>query len=153
MFELRTEETQFLEALNNNKVRFMIVGLTAAVLQNAHVVTQDIDLWIENLGSKEFSSAVKACNGFYIPPGIVGINPPMLGPESLKIFDLVTTMTGLETFDIEYQAAILITINRVDVRILPLQRIIASKQAANREKDQASLPALRAALDTSKNLI
>ena len=126
MFELRIEETKFLEALNIHKVRFMIVGLTAAVLQNAHVVTQDIDLWIENLGSDEFSSAVKASSGFYIPPGIAGMNPPMLGPENLKIFDLVTTMTGLETFDIEYQAAIAITINGVAVRILPLQRIIAS---------------------------
>jgi hypothetical protein len=38
------------------------------------------------------------------------------------------------------------TIEDVDVKVLPLPRIIASKRAANRPKDQAVLPALEAAL-------
>ena len=38
------KEGRFLKELAKNKVRFMIVGLSAAALQGAPVVTQDIDL-------------------------------------------------------------------------------------------------------------
>lgn len=146
MFELSYYEKKFFQALNSFQVRFLIVGLTSAVLQNAHVVTQDIDLWIENLGSDAFKKAVSSVGGFYIPPATVGLNPPMLGPDILKIFDLVTHMHGLNDFDKEFDQSKIVTISGISVHILPLERIIASKEAANREKDKISLPALRAAL-------
>ena len=43
-------ELRLLQVLLKRKVRFMIVGLSAATLQGAPVVTQDVDLWFENLG-------------------------------------------------------------------------------------------------------
>ena len=61
-------------------------------------------------------------------------------------FDVVLTMTGLGSFDDEYPHAKALEIDGVAVRVLPLPRIIASKRAANRPKDQAALPALEAAL-------
>lgn len=150
MFELTKEEKLFLLSLNEHHVRFMIVGLTAAVLQSAHVVTQDIDLWVENLGSDEFVKAVNKVGGFYIPPGIVAQNPPTLGPGSLKIFDLVTHMHGLESFDKEFRSARTVEVSGIKLCILPLERIIHSKETANREKDKISLPALKATLATLK---
>jgi predicted nucleotidyltransferase len=146
-YKLSVEEKAFLDALNSHGVRYMIVGLTSAVLQNSHVVTQDIDLWIDGLGSKEFLAAIKECGAFYVSPGLVGFNPPMLGPKSLDIFDLVTNMHGLDSFDVEYAAAVEAEISGVKVKLLPLKRVIASKEAANREKDRAVLPALKATLD------
>lgn len=143
---LTSEEIAFLKALIDHKVRYLIVGLTSAVLQNSHVVTQDIDLWIEELGSEKFLSAIKSCNGFYVAPGVAGINPPMLGPKSLSIFDLVTQLDGLDTFDKEYKNAIEIDLSGLKVKLLPLERIILSKETANREKDKASLPALKTTL-------
>ena len=41
-------ELRLLGVLLRRKVRFMIVGLSAATLQGAPVVTQDVDLWFEN---------------------------------------------------------------------------------------------------------
>jgi hypothetical protein len=46
---LSESELRFLGALVRRKVRFMVVGLSAAALQGAPVVTEDIDLWFENL--------------------------------------------------------------------------------------------------------
>ena len=143
---LSSEERAFLQALVQHKVRFMIVGLTSAVLQGAHAVTQDIDLWIEDLNSESFKNAVKDANGFYIPGGIAGLNPPMLGPRALCIFDLVTHMHGLEDFSVEFTKAKKVEIAGVPLKLLPLERIIASKEAAARDKDKAVLPLLRAAL-------
>jgi len=43
-------ELRLLQVLLKRKVRFMVVGLSAATLQGAPVVTQDVDLWFENPG-------------------------------------------------------------------------------------------------------
>lgn len=150
-FEFSIEERNFLKALIENEVRFIIVGLTSAVLQESHVVTQDVDLWIEGLGGQKFMNAIKQCNAFYVPPGLVGLNPPMLGPNSLNIFDLVTHMHGLDKFEEEYKGALEYSVSGIQVKILPLERIILSKETANREKDRASLPALRSTLAMKKS--
>ena len=42
-------EIRLLGNLLKHKVRFMVVGLSAATLQGAPVVTQDVDLWFEKL--------------------------------------------------------------------------------------------------------
>ena len=42
-------ERRLLENLLKRKVRFMVVGLSAATFQGAPVVTQDVDLGFENL--------------------------------------------------------------------------------------------------------
>lgn len=46
---LSESELKFLRSLVTHDVRFMVVGLSAAALQGAPVVTQDVDLWFENL--------------------------------------------------------------------------------------------------------
>lgn len=43
---------------------------------------------------------------------------------------------------LEYAGSPELTVDGVSVRVLPLSRIIASKRAANRIKDQAAPPAL-----------
>jgi hypothetical protein len=40
---LGESELRFLEALLTRRVRFMVVGLSAAAMQGAPVVTQDVD--------------------------------------------------------------------------------------------------------------
>ena len=50
-------ELALLRVLLKRKVRFMVVGLSAATLQGAPVVTQDVDLWFENLGEPKSEQA------------------------------------------------------------------------------------------------
>ena len=47
------DEIRLLGTLLKHKVRFMVVGLAAATLQGAPVVTQDVDLWFEKLGEEK----------------------------------------------------------------------------------------------------
>ena len=54
--------------LLKRKVRFMVVGLSAATLQGAPVVTQDVDLWFENLGEQKISRALQEVGAAYVPP-------------------------------------------------------------------------------------
>ena len=69
-------ELHLLGALLRHKVNFMVVGLSAANLQGAPVVTQDVDLWFERLGEENMTRALREVGAAYVPPS--PINPPML---------------------------------------------------------------------------
>ena len=66
----------------------------------------------------------------------------MLAGEGLELFDLVLSMSGLESFEVEWGGAIELTIGDVPARVLPLTRVLASKRAANRAKDRLVIPVL-----------
>ena len=144
-------ELRLLGVLLKRKVRFMIVGLSAATLQGAPVVTQDVDLWFENLGEPKISSALREVGAAYVPPSIS--NPPMLAGEGAELFDIVIRMDGLGTFDQELKNCVEISLGRQKLKVLSLQRILASKLAANRPKDKLTIPVLRDALAATQSTI
>jgi hypothetical protein len=145
---LSQDELRVLKALARHRIRFLIVGLSAAALQRAPVVTEDVDLWIEDLSDPKFHAAVQSVGAAYIPP--FGLhNPPMLAGCGAEPFDLVIRMSGLRSFAEEYKGAKRIKIAGHVFKVLPLERIIASKKAANRPKDQLVVPVL---IDTLKTL-
>lgn len=138
------KEISFLRELVRHKVPFMIVGLSAATLQGAPVVTQDVDLWFQRLDHPGIKKALKKCGGTYIPP--IGLNPPMFAGGNLELFDIVMYMHGLEDFQAELAHALDVDLAQVQVKVLGLRRIIDSKVAANRAKDKLVLPVLKDAL-------
>ncbi len=137
------KELAFLRELVRQGVAFMVVGLSAAALQGAPAVTQDIDLWFKDLADPKLKKALERVGGLYIPP--TGTTPPMLAGRSVALFDIVITMDGLKDFDRELATSVAIPIGRTKVRVLPLERIIVSKRAANRQQDRLILPVLEAA--------
>ena len=138
------KEAAFLRELVKEKVRFMIVGLSAATLQGAAVVTQDIDLWFENLASPKLRKVLKKMGASYVPPSVQ--NPPLFAGENLKMFDIVVNMDGLKRFAQEWKHTIEVPLGGFKVRVLSLERIIESKKAANRKKDRLTMPILQDAL-------
>ena len=137
-------EAEFLKELVRQKVDFMVVGLSAAALQGAPVVTQDIDLWFKDLNDPGIRKALKKFGAAYVPP--TGSTPPMFAGAGVSLFDIVLHMHGLEEYDKEKQNSIMISLGRVKVRVLELERIIESKKATNRKKDNLVLPVLSDAL-------
>jgi hypothetical protein len=55
-------------ARSSQGVPFLILGLSAAALQGAPVVTQDVDLWFERLDDPRLTAALQQVNGAYVPP-------------------------------------------------------------------------------------
>ena len=137
------KELAFLRELVRQGVAFMVVGLSAAALQGAPAVTQDIDLWFKDLADPKLKKALERVGGLYIPP--TGATPPMLAGRSVALFDIVLTMDGLKDFDSELATSVEIPIGRTKVRVLSLERIIVSKRVANRQQDRLILPVLEAA--------
>ncbi|MSO82825.1 MAG: hypothetical protein EXQ53_05965, partial [Acidobacteria bacterium] len=60
------------------------------------------------------------------------------------------TASGLESFEREYAGAREYELDGVRVKVLPLERVVASKRAAKRAKDSAQMPMLEAALAARK---
>jgi len=139
---LSDEEILLLRELVAEGVPFMLVGAGAALIQGADVATQDIDIWFRSTSHPGIEKAAKAAGATFAWRA----NPPSFLGEGFDDVDVVVFCDGLRSFDEEYVEAIEIPLDDVIVKILPLERIIASKRAANRVKDRAAIPALEAAL-------
>jgi hypothetical protein len=141
-FPLSDAELVFLRELARSGTRFLVVGVGAAVLQGADAVTQDLDLWFRSPGDPAIAEAARAAGGVFA----VRTNPPMIAGKGLERIDVVTHCQGLKSFDAEYAKALNLAVADFSIKILPLERVIASKRAAGRAKDKAVIESLRAAL-------
>lgn len=135
-------ERTFLLQLQELQVRFLVVGMSAALLQGARGATEDIDLWFESIGDPRIGEAARRAKGVFITRS----QPPLLGGEIGDRLDVVLTMSGLANFDAEYQGAIEESVSGVNLKILPLHRILHSKLAAGRSKDDPGIAQIRLTL-------
>ena len=143
---LTTAERRLLAELDARGVRYLIVGMSAALLQGARGSTEDIDLWFEDATDPRIAAAVRAAGGIWIS-GSFGMGPPRIGGEELSArFDVVLHMSGLDAFDLEYTSRRYEEVDGVRLPVLPLARILHSKKCAARPKDLAAAPALEVAL-------
>lgn len=126
-------ERKFLQALNELGVRYLLVGMSAALLQRARGSTEDLDLWFEQLTDTHIGEAARRAGG--------------------ERWDVVTHMDGLPDFSAEYTLAKTYEIDGVLVKVLPLERILASKRAANRPKDQAAIYQIESTLKLLHELV
>jgi len=139
---LSTAEQALLRELTASGVRYMVVGMSAALLQGARGATEDINLWFEDVTDPRIGAAVKAAGGVWVS-GSFGIGPPRIGGDELgDRFDVVIHMSGLADFATEFAAVRREVIDAIDVPVLPLERILASKRAANRPKDRGIIAVL-----------
>lgn len=139
-------ERAVLEALQRHEVRFMIVGLSAAVLHGANTGTRDIDLWLEDIADPRIAEAVQEANGIWVS-GSFGLRPPQIGGDAVgDRLDVVAHMHGLGSFAEELDNSTEMAIDGMPLRVLNLERILVSKRAAGRTKDLAVIPALEEAL-------
>lgn len=143
---LSTAEQMLLRELLRTGVRFMIVGMSGALLQGARGATEDIDLWFADLSDPRIADAVRHAGGIWIS-GAFGMGPPRIGGAGLsERFDVVTSMSGLGSFAEEAPSVRYEEVDGLQLPVLGLARIIASKRAADRQKDRAVLPSLLDAL-------
>lgn len=142
---LSTGERAVLEAFGRHGVRYLIVGMGAALLQGARGATEDIDLWIESSDDPRLRDIARDAGGFWISG--FGMRPPGFGGSRIgDRFDIVTHVHGVGAFDDEYASAPTIELERLLVKVLPLARIRDSKRALGRPRDLAQIPALEEAL-------
>jgi hypothetical protein len=143
---LTNAERLLLAELNRSGVQYILVGLSAAVLQGANTGTRDIDIWFEDTTDPRIGAAVRKAGGIWIS-GSFGMQPPQIGGELLgDRLDVVVHMHGLGKFADELVHTTTVEVDTIPLRVLRLERIIESKRATGRKKDIAAIPALEEAL-------
>lgn len=89
-FALTHAERALFEALNRRGMRFLIIGIGAAALEGAPLVTQDLDVWFERVHDDDrIAPAAADAGGFWI--GGFGQQPPAFGGPGLERIDVVLT--------------------------------------------------------------
>jgi hypothetical protein len=121
------------EALERRGVRYLVIGMSAAVLEGAPIATQYIDLWFERRDDERVKDAAKEAGGFWISG--FGMQPPSFGGDGLDRIDVVLTAHGLDSFDTEYARRVAREVDGVNLPVLPLERVVASKRVTRRPKD------------------
>ena len=138
--------TKFWKILNQNGVRYIMVGGFATRFHGFNRSTDDLDMWLEDtienrknlrksfqaLGYGDFPSLetmqfVPGWTNFYIGSGID--------------LDIMTTMKGLETIPFSecLKMASVADLEGVEVPFLHINHLIENKKKVNRPKDQVDV--------------
>ncbi len=130
----------FLRLLKKEKIQFIVVGMSAARLHGAPVVTQDFDLWVPHIEADVLADLASRANA--ILSG--GREPPcaLNFTEDMPI-DLVRRLSSHLALEYALKISPKVRIGNVMIPVLSMKEIIASKKAARRPKDLAVLPILR----------
>jgi hypothetical protein len=139
----------FWRQLDQQNVRYIMLGGFATNFHGYSRATDDMDLWLEDTleNRKKLRQAIKNHgSGDYEPLERVQFIPGWTEVRLLSGFklDLMTTVKGLEslTFAEYYNMAVVAEIEGVPVRFLNYNHLIESKKAANRLKDQLDVQEL-----------
>jgi hypothetical protein len=130
---------QFLRLLQEEKIPFVAVGMSAARLHGAPVVTEDFDLWVPSIDSEtleRLAAKVDAVlSGGREPPCALNFS------DGLPV-DLVRRLSSRLAMERALRISKKVRIQGIAFPVLPLEEIIRSKKAAGRPKDLAALPML-----------
>jgi hypothetical protein len=143
---LNEDYRDMLQALADEKVKYLLVGAYALAAHGYPRATVDIDIWV--MQSPENAGAVlRALRRFGTPTG-------KLAPEDLQrddtIFqigvaprriDIITTASGLQ-FEEAFARSLAVDIEGIEVHIPSLPDLIRNKRASGRTKDIADAEAL-----------
>ena len=115
--------------------------MTAAILQGVPATTLDTALWID-LPPKQYIKVLNLCRR--LGAEVLANTVVALADDTMVNF--VYRVGGLRSFGSEYKDAHEISWLGARARVLPLERVYASKKFLGRPKDLAHLPLLEQAL-------
>lgn len=146
-----------LQVLARHEVDFILVGGVAAILEGAPVATFDLDIMPRPAEDNRtrLLAALRELEASYLDPAGRHIAPDEDRLATMRMHRLLTKHGPLDVMgsighSLAYADLVADTreheISGLRVRTLKLEKIILSKEQANRDKDRAALPALRRTL-------
>jgi hypothetical protein len=149
-----------LAVLRSHEVDFVVIGAFAAVAQGYPLPTEDVDVTpargpenLERLAAAliELQAELRLPGGkthpFPIEPAYLGDSDSWTLATNAGDLDILFQPTGTRGYEDLRRDAVEVKLRGTPVRLASLRDIIRMKQASNRPKDQAQIPALRETLD------
>jgi hypothetical protein len=149
---------EILRLLAESEVDFIVVGMTAGILQGAPVTTLDLDI----VHSRDPENVTRLLGVLIRLDALYRHDPRKLRPQESHLLSpghqlLATSLGDLDCLgsiaeDMGYEELLPKTVTMslgggLSVRVLSLPALIEAKERAGRPKDLAALPVLRATLD------
>jgi predicted nucleotidyltransferase len=134
---------EFIESLNDNQVRYLIIGGYAVALYGHPRYTKDLDVWVE-LGQENSQAIIKALDEFGM--GSLGLtNEDFLVPDQVVQLgfppyriDILTGIPGIVFSDCFPQRKEVI-IDGIEVNFIDFENLKKNKRASGRKQDLADL--------------
>lgn len=145
MTTLPKDFKEFIELLNKNNVRYIIIGGYAVVYHGYVRSTNDIDIWID-IRKDNIKKVIKALDAFgfsslniteadFSPNQIIQLGCP---PNRI---DLITTPAGID-FETCYESGEQVIIDNITIKFIDLENLIKAKKASGRTRDLADVEEL-----------
>jgi len=122
---------RLIQSLGQEKIRFQLVGMSAAILQGVIVTTLDTDIWVD-LPERQYIRLMK----IILSQGGTALAPTLYALADGRLVNFIFAVHGLGSFSVEYKRALPARIEGESVKVLPLERILKSKRTILRDKDR-----------------
>ncbi len=131
----------FIQALNNSDVEYLLVGGYAVILHGYRRVTGDMDIWV-NRTKENYLRLAKAFSEFGLPVFDM-TESKFLDADTADVFsfgrppvsiDIITKLKGVEFAD-GFSQALHFEENGLSIRFIHLNNLLQAKKAAGRHKD------------------
>lgn len=122
---------RLLEALEAEKIRYVMIGMSAAVAQGVMASTLDVDLWID-LPPRQYMRVLNIARKV----GATVAANTVVYLEDGRPVNFVYEVTGLARFATETKHVPRVSIRDHSTPVLPLEKIVQSKRAIGRDKDK-----------------
>ena len=140
---LNPDFREFIQSLNDNEVRYLVVGGYAVAVHGYPRYTKDIDIWVEinplnaarivrALDDFGFASLGLKAEDFMEADTIIQLGYP---PDRI---DVITSLTGVD-FDTCYPNRVIIEIDGILINFIDLESLKKNKQSTGRLQDLADL--------------
>lgn len=144
---LNQDFKEFIQLLNDNQVRYLVVGGYAVAVHGYPRYTKDIEIWIDSKprnadrivksrGQFGFSALGLKESDFLVPDQIIQLGYP---PNRI---DIVTSLPGV-SFKECYSRRLVVEIDGVSVNFIDLESLRKNKKASGRLQDLADLENLK----------
>ena len=140
---LNQDFKEFIQSLNDNQVRYLVIGGYAVALHGHPRYTKDLDVWIEMtpdnaakmvkaLEQFGFGSLGLKAEDFLVPDQIIQLGYP---PNRI---DLLSTLEGVD-FESSYASRVQVELDKTTVNFIDLENLKKNKKATGRLQDLADL--------------
>lgn len=143
---LNPDFKEFIQLLNENQIKYLVIGGYAVAIHGHPRYTKDIDIWVEMssenasklmtaLDQFGFGSLGLCAQDFQTPDQIIQLGYP---PNRI---DLITTPDGID-FETCYSSKIEIVLDNIPVKFIDIENLKKNKKASGRLQDLADLESL-----------
>ncbi|MBL8088975.1 MAG: hypothetical protein KF758_04660 [Anaerolineales bacterium] len=140
---LNQDFKEFIQSLNDNEVKYLVVGGYAVALHGYPRYTKDMDIWVD-MSAENAEKILKALDAFGF--GSLGIEASEFTIENQMLqlgnppgrIDLLTTLPGVE-FSECYSSRTIIEVDGVSVNFIDLENLKKNKKATGRHQDLADI--------------